>query len=347
MAESQENLKQDEQEALTRRGEEAVDMGFSTGSGFALLQRVAKMFSQSSLVPKEFQGNIANCVIALNMANRLKADPLMCMQNLYVVYGRPAWSAQFLIATVNQCGRFSALRYEWQSEKGKPDWGCRAWAVEKATGEKLFGTWITWELANSEGWVNKNGSKWKTMPEQMFVYRAGAWFVKAYAPELSMGLPTAEEMNDIQTLEIAPGVYEPTFAEPQEPEKKEPGEANGEKAAALTETLKQRRGASAAPAEKEAGKPAEPEAAKPASEAAPKEEAKEPAGDDDADNKIAEQRATLDDLFKQVGARHNEKFAKERLEIATGFRTPARVKEEKLGSAIDAMIQVLDLPAQK
>ena len=86
--------------------------GFSSQQGFELAQRAAKLLAQSSLVPKEYQGNLPNCVIALNMAARMNADPLMVMQNLYIVHGKPGWSSQFLISTFNTSGRFSALRYE-------------------------------------------------------------------------------------------------------------------------------------------------------------------------------------------------------------------------------------------
>lgn len=164
---------------------------------FNLAQRKAKAYAASTLVPKDFQNNMPNCLIAMNMAARTGADVMMVMQNLYVVHGKPGWSSQFLIATFNTCGRFSAMRFEFCGTKGKPDYGCRAWAVEKETGEKLFGAWITLELANQEGWLSKNGSKWKTMPEQMLMYRASAFFVRVYAPEISMGLHTAEELSDI------------------------------------------------------------------------------------------------------------------------------------------------------
>src|SRR5690606_39119907 len=127
-------------------------------------------------------------IIALNMAQRIGSDPLMTMQNLYVVHGTPAWSAQFLIATFNACGRFSAIDYEWEGKPGSDDWGCRAVAVEEATGRKLVGALVTIALAKAEGWHGKAGSKWKTMPEQMLRYRAAAWMVRAYAPEIAMGL---------------------------------------------------------------------------------------------------------------------------------------------------------------
>lgn len=174
-----------------------VHAGFETLQGFELAQRGAKLLATSTLVPKEYQNNIANCVIALNMANRMNADPLMVMQNLYMVHGKPGWSSQFLIATFNTCGRFSALRYEWVGERGTDEWGCRACAFEKATGELLMGALVTMGLAKEEGWVSKQGSKWKTMPEQMLMYRASSFFVRAYSPELAMGFRTADELEDV------------------------------------------------------------------------------------------------------------------------------------------------------
>lgn len=174
-----------------------VLMGFQSDKSFELMQRVAKLFASSSLVPQQYQGNVANCTIAVNMANRMNADPLMVMQNLYIVHGNPGWSSKFLIASVNTCGRFSALRYEWTGDSGKSNQGCRAWAIERETGQRLDGAWITWEMVEKEGWSKKAGSKWLSMREQMFIYRAAAFWNRAYAPELTMGLSTAEEMSDI------------------------------------------------------------------------------------------------------------------------------------------------------
>lgn len=174
-----------------------VAMSFFDMQGFELMQRIAKAFSQSDLVPKQYQGNLPNCMIALDMSQRIGANPLMVMQNLYVVHGTPGWSSKFLIATVNTCGRYSTLRYEWKGKPGDKDYGCRAWAVEKETNERLDGVWVTWEMVNAEGWATKSGSKWKTMPDQMFIYRAAAFWQRAYAPDLGMGLQTEEELHDI------------------------------------------------------------------------------------------------------------------------------------------------------
>ena len=133
-------------------------------AAFELLQRQAKMFSASSLVPKEFQGNIANCAIGINIAKRLGADPFMVLQNIDIIHGRPSFRATFLIAMVNAAGRFEPLQFKMDGEDGKPNRSCIAWTKSKPDGTTLEGPKITLEMAKSEGWSTKAGSKWLTMP---------------------------------------------------------------------------------------------------------------------------------------------------------------------------------------
>jgi hypothetical protein len=173
---------------------------------FELAQREALAWSKGEIVPKAYKGNVPNCIIALDVARRLGASPLQVMQNLYVVHGTPSWSSTFLIAAVNHCGRYGSLRYEEKGEPGSDDYGVRAWAVEKSSGERLNGSWITWKMVKAEQWLDKAGSKWKTMPEQMFRYRAAAFWQRTYAPEIGMGFQTVEEVQDVATpREVPPG----------------------------------------------------------------------------------------------------------------------------------------------
>lgn len=228
--------------ALTQRNEEMpVAMGFGNRDSFEFLQRTAKMFCASSMVPAAYQETItkgygqkakeehnpaalANCVIALDMSQRMSANPLMIMQNLHIIEGRPSWSSQFIIAAINNCGKFSPLRFdlEWLDEIDANfstfEWEdgrknekkhkiriknarCVAWATEKATGERLESAPVTMEMAVNEGWYGKNGSKWKSMPDLMMRYRSAAFFGRIYAPELLMGLPSSEEAHDIITVD--------------------------------------------------------------------------------------------------------------------------------------------------
>lgn len=186
-----------------------VEAGYRTNAGFELVQRIANMFAKSSLVPNTYQGNLPNCVIALEMAQRIGASPLMTMQNMYIVHGRPAWSSQFLISCLNASGRFSPLRYKITGKKGTDSWGCIAWAKDLADGEVLEGPEVTIAMAKAEGWYAKNGSKWKTIPDLMLRYRAATFFARLFAPELTMGIRTQDEVQDIgpQDIEVGAAPY--------------------------------------------------------------------------------------------------------------------------------------------
>lgn len=166
---------------------------------FETQQRMAKMYSESTIVPDTYKGNLGNCVIALDMAMRMNANLLMIMQNLYIVHGNPGWSSKFLIATINASGQYSRLRYEWKGTEGADDWSCRCYAYEaddKLKKEPLYGQWVSIGMAKAEKWYEKNGSKWRTMPGQMLMYRAAAFWQRTNCPEIGMGLMTAEELHD-------------------------------------------------------------------------------------------------------------------------------------------------------
>jgi len=172
---------------------------FSSDEAFETGQRIAKALGKSDLVPAAYKGDkgLPNTLIALELAARIGASPLMVMQNLHVIQGRPSWSSSFLIATVNASGKFSPLRFRYEGEPGTESYGCRAYATDADTGEECVGSLITMRMAKDEGWSTKSGSKWKTMPEQMLMYRAAAFWTRVYAPELSLGMHTVEEMMDI------------------------------------------------------------------------------------------------------------------------------------------------------
>lgn len=172
---------------------------FSSIQSFEDALRIVKPFTRSTLVPAHFRGEegTANAVIALEMAQRIGASPLMVMQNLYVVHGNPGWSAQFIIAAINGCGRYEPLEFNMVGTEGAEDWGCYVTTTSKKTGAELKGPTVTMAMAKAEGWSKKNGSKWLTMPEIMLRYRAASFFGKNYAPDILMGMQTAEELHDI------------------------------------------------------------------------------------------------------------------------------------------------------
>lgn len=158
--------------------------------------QAAEMLASSSMVPAAYQNNPGSCFIAINTALRLRMDPLMVMQNLYVVHGTPSWSGKFAIALIQTCGKFTGIKFE-ERRAGERLVEMRLVATKKETGEECRGVWVTEEMAKKEKWLEKTGSKWTTMPELMYRYRAAAFFARTECPEVLNGLSVEGEAEDI------------------------------------------------------------------------------------------------------------------------------------------------------
>ena len=186
--------------SLTTTTNEGVFTGIQQ---FENAQRIAKALASSQLVPKEFQGQqgLANVLVAMEISGRMGLSPLQVMQNLHVIHGRPSWSSQFIIATINGCGRFTPLDYNITGEGD--GMACQAVATEIATGKELKGPTVSIAMAKKEGWYSKTGSKWQSFPELMLRYRAAAFWGRVYVPEYLVGMKTQEEVIEIEAVDVS------------------------------------------------------------------------------------------------------------------------------------------------
>ena len=181
---------------------------FSGIQAFEDAQRIAKALASSTLIPPQFQGQqgFANCLVALEIANRMGISPFLAMQHLHVIHGRPSWSSSFIIAMVNGCGRFSPLRFEISG--AGDSLACYARATDLASEQELKGPTITMAMVKKEGWWSRKDrqgnetSKWQTMPDLMIRYRAAAFWGRLYASDLLLGLQTQEEAIDVQQVNV-------------------------------------------------------------------------------------------------------------------------------------------------
>lgn len=166
------------------------------------LYKVARMYSNSKMVPDVYQNQPDNCFLAIEIAARLNISPLLVMQNLYIVHGKPSWAGQFCIALVNGCRQFDQpLEFVFVGERDSLDWGC--YAITQRNGKTVRSVTVDMNMAKNEGWLQKKGSKWVTMPEQMMMYRAAAFFARVHCPNVLMGFSTVEESEDIAKEEPA------------------------------------------------------------------------------------------------------------------------------------------------
>ena len=168
---------------------------FGTSDNFKMAWQMSQALAESTVVPSTFQKNPANCLIAVEQANRLNMSPFMVMQNLYVIQGKPSWSSKFLIAMINGSKKFDAeLQYDEKKDANGKPYSCLAWTTKN--GRRIEGMEVTMDMAKEEGWLAKNGSKWKTLPALMLRYRAASFFASLNCPELTLGIYTREEIED-------------------------------------------------------------------------------------------------------------------------------------------------------
>lgn len=162
---------------------------------FPQMMQVSEALAQSSIVPQRFQNDPGSVMIALDMAARSNLNPLMVMQNLYTVYGTPSFSGKFALTLLRRSGLFSRLGFEYR-EEGNWEAGVRLVAVSLDGETTEYGPWIDKPLALAMGWFSKKDSMWCKMGDQMARYRATSWFCNTNCPEVLMGLPTKEEVEE-------------------------------------------------------------------------------------------------------------------------------------------------------
>ena len=157
---------------------------------------MAQTLSKSEIIPQSYKGKPADCLIAIDIANRLGLSPAIVMQNSQIVRGNFTWRGSACKAMIDGCGRYQKTRYVYVGEEGKDSYGCYLEAIDN-DGEIIKGVPVTIAMAKKEGWYNKDGSKWQTMSDLMLKYRAAAFFMRTECASIAMGFLTKEEVEDI------------------------------------------------------------------------------------------------------------------------------------------------------
>lgn len=182
---------------LATVNETPTDVAIPVSGSFESLMEMSKMLASSTIVPVTYQRRPENVFVALEMANRMGVPVMMVMQNLYVVQGKPSWSGSAVASMIKSHPNLTDVELHYVGKQGTPEWGAYVTAKSKKTGAEIKGATVTMAIANAEGWVNKAGSKWKTMPEIMLGYRAYSWFGRVHCPEIMMGMQSVDEVEDV------------------------------------------------------------------------------------------------------------------------------------------------------
>lgn len=196
--------------------------------------RMAEYLSNAKIIPQQYQKNPGDCLVAIDFARRMGLSPVTVMQQSQMVRGNFTWKGSACKAMVDASRKFVNSRYETCGKPGAMNWGCRLVAERVKPYCTVCGPWVTMQMAKDEGWIDKDGSKWKTMPELMMRYRAASFFAKTECPEVLMGFSTAEEIEDITPQappeELQEGTYSEGEPDPQEERHEAPPETPQRKA---------------------------------------------------------------------------------------------------------------------
>lgn len=197
----QNNAQNDVPAVLEQATETGMANVWQNKDQFNQLLRAAQMLSQTSIIPQNYQGKPQDCFLAIEMANRMGVSPIVVMQNMYVVKGKPSWAGQACTMLINSCGKFKDVKHIYTGEKGAPNRGCYVTATRISDGSTVNGVEVTMQMAQAEGWTSN--SKWRNLPELMLAYRASAFFARVYCPEAMMGVQTTEEVYDADVKPVS------------------------------------------------------------------------------------------------------------------------------------------------
>ncbi|MBH1476952.1 recombinase RecT [Stenotrophomonas maltophilia] len=144
--------------------------------------------ANSDLVPKDFKGKPANCLIAIQWGAELGLKPLQAVQNIAVINGRAALWGDAVLALVR-----SSPVCEFVEEWDEHD---TAYCKVKRKGEKEALVTFSMEDAKKAGLVGKQGP-WSQYPKRMRQMRARAFALRDMFTDVLKGMAIAEEIMDV------------------------------------------------------------------------------------------------------------------------------------------------------
>ena len=197
----EDGIKNMEQTELAVQDQQANVLQYTNAESMNKAYKNAVVLAKSDLVPDTYKNRPENVLLAIDLASRTGFGLMQVMQNLFIVRGRPGWSGSFCAASIKASGLYSGVKYVFVGDPGTMEYGCYVTATDLRTGERVNGPVVNWNMVKAEGWDSKPGSKWKTMPELMFRYRAAAFFARTECPEVLQGLQTTEEVQDVYGYE--------------------------------------------------------------------------------------------------------------------------------------------------
>ena len=164
-----------------------------TPSSLAEAMEFAGMMSKSSIVPKDYQNNPGNILVAIQWGMEIGLQPLQSMQSIAVINGRPSIWGDAMLALVRSSGLLEAINEDVTDSK--------AVCTIKRRGEQEVVREFSLQDAKQAGLTGKQGP-WSQYPKRMLQMRARAFALRDVFPDVLRGVHVAEEAQDISERDM-------------------------------------------------------------------------------------------------------------------------------------------------
>ncbi|MCW2248262.1 hypothetical protein M2352_003896 [Azospirillum fermentarium] len=209
----------------------------------------SKLIAAAPHCPAFYRNKPEACFIAIDIAEKLQLPLFTVLQNTYEHGGRPGFYAQFLIGLANHRKAFATpIKFSVTGSAEAGDLEATAYATLHDGTEAAES--VSLKTAIADGWYGRN-AKYRSIPDRMLKYRAASALIGFYAPEVKLGFPTIEELEDGAFVDAVP-LPDGSFGVPagDRPVRPEPTSHEGD-----VEKLDAMRGAPRATASAEPPKP--------------------------------------------------------------------------------------------
>lgn len=177
-------------------------------NGFALEPRnlneameIAKMLSDSALVPACYKGKSADTLVAMMMGSEVGLNPIQALQNIAVINGRPSIYGDALAALVQNHPAFGGIEESFDEKTMAAT--CTVW---RKGGSKHTQTFSQADATTAKLW-GKAGP-WTQYPKRMLQMRARGFALRSQFADALAGLITREEAEDLPVeRDVSPAPY--------------------------------------------------------------------------------------------------------------------------------------------
>ena len=155
----------------------------------------AKQISSSSMVPKQYQGNPTNTLIAMQWGYEIGLAPMQALQNIAVINGKPSIYGDALLALVRKDPRCMGIDEKMEGENETMNAVCVLKRKHIDGSIELIKREFNVLMAKRAGLWGKQGP-WTQYPERMLQMRARGNCLRDAFPDVIKGIITAEEAQD-------------------------------------------------------------------------------------------------------------------------------------------------------